>query len=457
MSKQLTLAAPVTLKGKGLHTGLEVTLILNPAKDNTGYVIKRVDLDAPNEIMAIADNVSSTARSTTLVKGEATITTVEHCLAALYALGIDNCLMECDAPEFPILDGSAKLYVEAIRSVGVVEQATDKEYYVVTSKKVFTSEDGKSTITLLPDEDFTVQAMIGYPSVVLPNQYAVLNDINDFEKEIAPCRTFVFVRELEPLANAGLIKGGDLNNALVIYDEEVEQSTINSIAELLGQEPKMAPALGYINDTPLQFENEAARHKLLDVIGDFALLGSPIKGRIIAEHPGHAFNTHVAKLVRKQKSVAPVIAQEAVPVMDINQIKQLLPHRYPFLLVDKVMEMTDNTIITVKNVTFNEMHFIGHFPDEPVMPGVLQVEAIAQSIGILVLSQVDDPKNYSTYFLKIDNVKFRAKVVPGDTIVMRVQLVTPVRRGLANVRGECFVNGKVVTEAEMTARIIKNK
>lgn len=457
MSKQLTLAAPVTLKGKGLHTGLEVTLILNPAKDNTGYVIKRVDLDAPNEIMAIADNVSSTARSTTLVKGEATITTVEHCLAALYALGIDNCLMECDAPEFPILDGSAKLYVEAIRSVGVVEQATDKEYYVVTSKKVFTSEDGKSTITLLPDEDFTVQAMIGYPSVVLPNQYAVLNDINDFEKEIAPCRTFVFVRELEPLANAGLIKGGDLNNALVIYDEEVEQSTINSIAELLGQEPKMAPALGYINDTPLQFENEAARHKLLDVIGDFALLGSPIKGRIIAEHPGHAFNTHVAKLVRKQKSVAPVIAQEAVPVMDINQIKQLLPHRYPFLLVDKVMEMTDNTIITVKNVTFNEMHFIGHFPDEPVMPGVLQVEAIAQSIGILVLSQVDDPKNYSTYFLKIDNVKFRAKVVPGDTIVMRVQLVTPVRRGLANVRGECFVNGKVVTEAEMTAQIIKNK
>ncbi|MFI3297248.1 MAG: bifunctional UDP-3-O-[3-hydroxymyristoyl] N-acetylglucosamine deacetylase/3-hydroxyacyl-ACP dehydratase [bacterium] len=457
MSKQLTLAAPVTLKGKGLHTGLEVTLTLNPAKDNTGYVIKRVDLDAPNEIMAIADNVSSTARSTTLVKGEATITTVEHCLAALYALGIDNCLMECDAPEFPILDGSAKLYVEAIRSVGVVEQATDKEYYVVTSKKVFTSEDGKSTITLLPDEDFTVQAMIGYPSVVLPNQYAVLNDINDFEKEIAPCRTFVFVRELEPLANAGLIKGGDLNNALVIYDEEVEQSTINSIAELLGQEPKMAPALGYINDTPLQFENEAARHKLLDVIGDFALLGSPIKGRIIAEHPGHAFNTHVAKLVRKQKSVAPVIAQEAVPVMDINQIKQLLPHRYPFLLVDKVMEMTDNTIITVKNVTFNEMHFIGHFPDEPVMPGVLQVEAIAQSIGILVLSQVDDPKNYSTYFLKIDNVKFRAKVVPGDTIVMRVQLVTPVRRGLANVRGECFVNGKVVTEAEMTAQIIKNK
>ncbi len=457
MSKQLTLAAPVTLKGKGLHTGLEVTLTLNPAKDNTGYVIKRVDLDAPNEIMAIADNVKSTARSTTLVKGEASITTVEHCLAALYALGIDNCLMECDAPEFPILDGSAKLYVEAISSVGVVEQATDKEYYVVTSKKVFTSEDGQSTITLLPDEDFTVQAMIGYPSVVLPNQYAVLNDINDFEKEIAPCRTFVFVRELEPLANAGLIKGGDLNNALVIYDEEVEQSTINSIAELLGQEPKISPALGYINDTPLQFENEPARHKLLDVIGDFALIGSPIKGRIIAEHPGHAFNTHVAKLVRKQKSVAPVIAQEAVPVMDINQIKQLLPHRYPFLLVDKVMEMTDNTIITVKNVTFNEMHFIGHFPDEPVMPGVLQVEAIAQSIGILVLSQVDDPKNYSTYFLKIDNVKFRAKVVPGDTIVMRVQLVTPVRRGLANVRGECFVNGKVVTEAEMTAQIIRNK
>lgn len=456
MAKQLTLAAPISLSGKGLHTASESTLTLNPAPENTGYLIRRVDMSEGNEILAVAENVTATQRGTVLKKGDAVISTVEHCLAALYALGIDNCIMECNAPEFPILDGSALPYVEAIKSVGVKELAADKEYYEIAEKKVFVSEDGQSKITLLPDNEFSVQALIAYDSPILSNQYAVLNDMADFESEIASCRTFVFVREIEQLVNANLIKGGDLNNALVIYDQKVEQSSLDSIAALLSQKAPSASELGYLN-APLKFDNEPARHKLLDVIGDLALIGAPLKCRVIAEHPGHGSNTAFAKQIRKQRSTAPIIAYDAQPIMDINKIKSLLPHRYPFLLVDKVMEMTDNTIVTIKNATFNEMHFIGHFPDEPVMPGVLQIEAMAQSVGLLVLSQVDDPKSYSTYFLKIDNVKFRNKVVPGDTIVMKVMLTSPIRRGIATIKGCCYVNGKITTEAEMTAQIAKNR
>ena len=456
----MTLKAPFTLEGKGLHTGLNVVLTVKPAAENTGRVVRRVDLETDNEIPALAENVIATERGTVLAKGDVKVSTIEHCMAALYAVGVDNCEIEVNAPEFPILDGSAKPFIEAINSVGVEEQSAEKEYYEVTSKKVFTSEDGKSSITILPDTEFSVQAMVSYDSCVLGNQYAILDSMKDFEAEVAGCRTFVFVREIAQLVEAGLIKGGDLNNALVIYDQEAEQEQLNKIASLLGQEAPQVSELGYLNG-PLQFDNEPARHKLLDVIGDLALIGRPIKGRVIAVCPGHGVNTAFAKQIRKeirkQEVFAPVIAIDAKPVLDINQIKELLPHRYPFLLVDKVMEVGDNYIVAIKNATFNEMHFIGHFPDEPVMPGVLHVEAMAQCAGILVLSQVEDPKAYSTYFLKIDGVKFRNKVVPGDTIVMKVMLTSPIRRGLATIKGYCFVNGKITTEAEMTAQIVKNK
>ncbi|MBR6520020.1 MAG: bifunctional UDP-3-O-[Paludibacteraceae bacterium] len=460
MAKQMTLKAPFTLEGKGLHTGLNVVLTVKPAAENTGRVVRRVDLETDNEIPALAENVIATERGTVLAKGDVKVSTIEHCMAALYAVGVDNCEIEVNAPEFPILDGSAKPFIEAINSVGVEEQSAEKEYYEVTSKKVFTSEDGKSSITILPDTEFSVQAMVSYDSCVLGNQYAILDSMKDFEAEVAGCRTFVFVREIAQLVEVGLIKGGDLNNALVIYDQEAEQEQLNKIASLLGQEAPQVSELGYLNG-PLQFDNEPARHKLLDVIGDLALIGRPIKGRVIAVCPGHGVNTAFAKQIRKeirkQEVFAPVIAIDAKPVLDINQIKELLPHRYPFLLVDKVMEVGDNHIVAIKNATFNEMHFIGHFPDEPVMPGVLHVEAMAQCAGILVLSQVEDPKAYSTYFLKIDGVKFRNKVVPGDTIVMKVMLTSPIRRGLATIKGYCFVNGKITTEAEMTAQIVKNK
>lgn len=460
MSKQRTIKTAVTLSGKGLHTGLEVTLNILPAPDNTGIVIRRVDLEEPVEIVAVAENVTATERGTVLSRGDVRVSTVEHCLAALFALGIDNCYIEVNAPEFPILDGSAIQYFNAINAAGYEEQIFNKDYFEPASKKTFTSADGKSTYTILPDDEFSLQVMIGYDSPLLKNQYAYIDSINDFEKEIAPCRTFVFVRELMPLLEGGLIKGGDLSNALVIYDEETTKENLDKLATAIGVDMPTIDGIGYIN-CPLLFDNEPARHKLLDLIGDLALLGHPIKGRVIAVHPGHGPNTEFGKSLRKelrkQDSLAPNIPMDAEAVMDINKIKTLLPHRYPFLLVDKVMEVSDNYIVAIKNATFNEMHFLGHFPEEPVMPGVLHVEAMAQCAGILVLSQKEDPEAYSTYFLKIDNVKFRNKIVPGDTVVMKVMLTTPIRRGLANIKGYCYVNGKITTEAEMVAQIVKNK
>ena len=460
MSKQRTIKTAVTLSGKGLHTGLEVTLNILPAPDNTGIVIRRVDLEEPVEIAAVAENVTATERGTVLSRGDVRVSTVEHCLAALFALGIDNCYIEVNAPEFPILDGSAIKYFNAINAAGYEEQIFNKDYFEPASKKTFTSADGKSTYTILPDDEFSLQVMIGYDSPLLKNQYAYIDSINDFEKEIAPCRTFVFVRELMPLLEGGLIKGGDLSNALVIYDEETTKENLDKLATAIGVDMPTIDGIGYING-PLLFDNEPARHKLLDLIGDLALLGHPIKGRVIAVHPGHGPNTEFGKSLRKelrkQDSLAPNIPMDAEAVMDINKIKTLLPHRYPFLLVDKVMEVSDNYIVAIKNATFNEMHFLGHFPEEPVMPGVLHVEAMAQCAGILVLSQKEDPEAYSTYFLKIDNVKFRNKIVPGDTVVMKVMLTTPIRRGLANIKGYCYVNGKITTEAEMVAQIVKNK
>ena len=460
MSKQTTLKSSFTLSGKGLHTGLQITLTVNPAPENTGYVIKRVDLPNVPEIPALAEYVSETTRGTVLKVGEVQVSTVEHALAALYALGIDNCILEVNAPEFPILDGSSKFYVEQIENVGIEEQSKDKDYFVVTKKIVYETPDKSSSIMLLPDETFSVQTLIGYDSPVLGNQFAVLENMADFKTEVAPARTFVFVRELEPLLKMNLIKGGDLTNAIVIYDTPIAKSELQRLSELMNQPCPEVDSLGYMN-TELVFNNEPARHKLLDVIGDLALIGKPIKGKVIAMHPGHSVNTSLAKLMRKeikrQEILPPVYNTDSTALLDINQIKELLPHRYPFLLVDKVVEMGSDYIVGIKNVTMNEMHFLGHFPNEPVMPGVLIIEAMAQCAGLLVLSQVDDPKNYSTYFLKIDNVKFRQKVVPGDTLVMKVVFLTDVRRGIANIKGYAFVQGKITTEAEMTAQIAKNK
>ena len=460
MSKQTTLKSSFTLSGKGLHTGLQITLTVNPAPENTGYVIKRVDLPNVPEIPALAEYVSETTRGTVLKLGEVQVSTVEHALAALYALGIDNCILEVNAPEFPILDGSSKFYVEQIEKVGIEEQSKDKDYFVVTKKIVYETPDKSSSIMLLPDETFSVQTLIGYDSPVLGNQFAVLENMADFKTEVAPARTFVFVRELEPLLKMNLIKGGDLTNAIVIYDTPIAKSELQRLSELMNQPCPEVDSLGYMN-TELVFNNEPARHKLLDVIGDLALIGKPIKGKVIAMHPGHSVNTSLAKLMRKeikrQEILPPVYNTDSTALLDINQIKELLPHRYPFLLVDKVVEMGSDYIVGIKNVTMNEMHFLGHFPNEPVMPGVLIIEAMAQCAGLLVLSQVDDPKNYSTYFLKIDNVKFRQKVVPGDTLVMKVVFLTDVRRGIANIKGYAFVQGKIATEAEMTAQIAKNK
>ena len=460
MTKQITLKDSFSLQGKGLHTGLEINLTVKPGKENSGYVIRRMDLEGTPEIPALAEYVVETQRGTVLKKGEAQVSTVEHCLADLYSAGIDNCIIEIDAPEVPILDGSAAPYCEKISEVGVVEQSAEKNYFIVNKKISYKSEDGKTQIEILPDDSFSAQVLIGYDSPILSNQFAILDNMNDFAKEIAPCRTFVFVRELVPLLKMNLIKGGDLNNALVIYDKQVTDEELKQIAQATQHDGEIKNELGYLSNG-LKFDNEPARHKLMDLLGDLSLIGRPIKGRVIATHPGHTANTAFAKILRKdikrQEVFAPVYNDDSKVLLDINRIKELLPHRYPFLLVDKVMEISETSIVAIKNITFNEMQFLGHFPEEPVMPGVLQVEAMAQAAGLLVLSQVDEPEKYSTYFLKIDNVKFRQKVVPGDVMVMKVSLTTPIRRGLAAIKGYVFINGKIATEAEMTAQIVKNK
>ena len=457
--KQQTLANSFTLEGKGLHTGLNIRLTFLPAAENTGICIKRVDLPGQPCYEATSDLVSSTQRGTVLEKGEWKISTIEHAMAALSAADIDNCLIEVNAPEFPIMDGSARPFMQAIAEAGVVQQKEDREMFVVRKRIEYVSTDGKSKIVLLPDDHFSVDVHVDYPSPILSNQYASLEHKEDFSTEIADARTFVFVREIEPLLQANLIKGGDLQNALVIYDKPLSQEQIDHIASEMHQPTVSADKLGYLS--PLKFDNEPARHKLLDVMGDLMLIGKQIQGKVIASCPGHHTNTEFAKTLRKQikhqEVQAPVYDDSVPPIYDINQIRRLLPHRYPFLLVDKIVSISDKVIVGVKNVTTNEPFFQGHFPQEPVMPGVLLVEAMAQTAGILVLHDKEDAERYSTYFLKIDNVKFRHKVVPGDTLVFRLEFMSEVRRGLANVKGYCFVGGKITTEAEFVAQIIKNK
>ncbi|HHT34333.1 MAG TPA: bifunctional UDP-3-O-[3-hydroxymyristoyl] N-acetylglucosamine deacetylase/3-hydroxyacyl-ACP dehydratase [Bacteroidales bacterium] len=459
--KQRTLQNSFTLQGIGLHTGQDILVTFNPAPVDHGYKIRRVDLDEQPVIEALAENVVNTQRGTVLGKGDVTVSTIEHGFSALYALGIDNCLIDVNASEFPILDGSAIEYVREIRKVGVVEQEKDKDYYIVRNKMEVTDPETGSKLTLLPDDAFCINSFIEFDSHYIPNQSATMDTVTDFEKEIASCRTFVFVREIQQLRNAGLIKGGNLDNAIVIYEKKLSQKELDEIADEIGVPHRNAEELGYLNHRKLAFPNEPARHKLLDIIGDISLIGKPIKGRLIAHKPGHKINNQLARLIRKDIKLnevqPPVYDLKAEPVMDNNRIRELLPHRYPFLMVDKVIQMTDTYIVGVKNITTNEPYFTGHFPQEPVMPGVLQVEAMAQTGGLLVLGKLDEPERYSTYFLKIDNVKFRHKVVPGDTILFRVELTSEMRRGIATMRGLAFIGDKVVSEADFTAQIIKNK
>lgn len=461
MQKQNTLAASFSLQGKGLHSGLNIEVSFNPAPENHGYKIKRVDLPEQPVIDAVAENVINTQRGTVIGRKDIQISTIEHAMAALYAMGVDNCLIEVNAPEFPILDGSARHYVEEIQKVGLQEQNAARDYYIVKHKVEVKDEETGASIMLLPDDHFCVNTLISFNSPVLNNQFATMNDVKDFPTEIAASRTFVFVRELEMLLQNNLIKGGDLDNAIVIYDQKVSQEALDKLADMMNVPHQNIQELGYINHEPLVFDNEPARHKLLDVIGDIALIGKPIKGRVIATRPGHSINNKLARIIRKQIKLndvqAPIYDPNAEPVMDINRIRELLPHRYPFLLVDKIIELGKNYIVGVKNITTNEPFFLGHFPQEPVMPGVLQVEAMAQTGGLLVLNTVDEPERYSTYFMKIDGVKFRQKVVPGDTLILRLELLAPIRRGISTMKGYVFVGDKLVSEAEFMAQIIKNK
>ncbi len=460
-TKQRTLKDSFSISGKGLHTGLKITATFLPAPENHGIKIQRIDLEGQPIIDALAENVVETSRGTVLAKGDARVSTVEHAMSALFCAEIDNCLIQVDAPELPILDGSARLVADEIERVGIEEQKAAKDFYIIKSKIEVTDEATGSSIIVLPDEEFSINTLISFNSPILSNQFASLENFSDFNREIAGCRTFVFVREVEPLLKNNLIKGGDLDNAIVIYDQKTSQEELDRLADLMNIPHKHVDELGYINNRPLMFDNEPARHKLLDLLGDIALVGRPIKGRIIATRPGHKINNQFACLIRKnirrQEMQAPVYDPNKEPVMDVNKIRQLLPHRYPFQLVDKVIEMGKTHIVGVKNVTSNEPFFQGHFPTEPVMPGVLQVEAMAQTGGLLVLSMVEEPERYSTYFMKIDNVKFRQKVVPGDTIVFHLSLMTEVRRGCAYMKGYAFVGEKIVSEAEFMAQIIKNK
>jgi UDP-3-O-[3-hydroxymyristoyl] N-acetylglucosamine deacetylase/3-hydroxyacyl-[acyl-carrier-protein] dehydratase len=461
--KQRTIAREVSLSGKGLHTGVDVTITFKPAPANHGYKFCRSDLPGKPIIDAIAENVTDTSRGTTLVQNNASVSTIEHALAALHGLRVDNAIIDLNGPEAPIMGGAAWKFTEALLEAGFTEQKEDRNYFTVKQKIAFSDEEHGVDLIIYPDDHLSINVLIDYNSRILGNQYAILDSIDDFTEEISKSRTFVFFHELEPLHRMGLIKGGDLDNAVVILEKEVDQSEIDRIAKLFNRPGITKHTAGILNNTELRYPNEPARHKLLDIMGDLALVGQPIKGKVVATRPGHFANTRLAKLIRQEikkshsKKNIPLYDPTIAPIYTLEEIKRRLPHRYPFLMVDKIISIDENTVVGIKNVTFDEPFFQGHFPEEPVMPGVLIVESLAQCGGLLVLSTVDEPERYSTYFLKIDKLKFKHKVVPGDTLILKMELVEPLRRGIVTMYGQAFVGNHLVTEGEMTAQVIKNK
>lgn len=462
MVKQKTIKTEISLTGVGLHTGKEVTMTFKPAPVNNGFTFVRVDLEGQPVIEADANYVVNTQRGTNLEKLGVKIQTPEHVLAALVGCDLDNVIIELNASELPIMDGSSKYFVEALENAGVEEQTANRNVYVVKEIISFTDEASGSEILVMPSDQYSVTTMVDFGTKILGTQNATLKSIEDFKTEIASSRTFSFLHELESLLNNGLIKGGDLNNAIVYVDKEISSSTMENLKVAFGKETINVKPNGILDNLTLHYPNEAARHKLLDVIGDLALIGTKIQGKIIANKPGHFVNTQFAKKMAKmikieQRNYVPTYDLNQEPLMDIHKIMAMLPHRPPFLLIDRIIEMSDSHVVGMKNVTMNENFFVGHFPDAPVMPGVLIVEAMAQTGGILVLSTVPDPENYLTYFMKIDNVKFKHKVLPGDTLVFKCDLITPIRRGICHMQANAYANGKLVAEAELMAQIAKKQ
>ena len=460
-TKQQTLAGPISFSGKGLHTGVTVNMTVHPAADNHGIVFRRVDLEDTPTVPALCEYVTDTSRGTTIEKGAAKVSTIEHIISALWTMGVDNALIDIDGPETPIMDGSAREYVEKIQLTGLVEQKSSRKYYEVTEKQVYTIPDKGVAIIIYPDDEFTVSVHIDFNSKVVGNQYATLDMYSKYTEDIAPCRTFCFLHELEPLLKMNLIKGGDLDNAIVVVENPVSDEQLEHLKKVFNKDDIRVTG-GYLNNLELRASNELARHKLLDLLGDFALLGMRIKGRVWASRPGHYANTEFMKQLlvsirRDGEKPAFKYSPSKKPILDINDVRKLLPHRYPFLLIDKVFHIDDKSIGAIKNITANEPQFSGHFPEEPVVPGALLVEAMAQAGGIIAMKNVENPEEYSTYFLRIDGVRFKRKVVPGDTMQIEAHMIEPLRRGIASIIGKIFVGGQLACEATLMAQIVKNK